>query len=90
MKGLWRMIRSTDDVASCMEVLRKLDAYMDGQIPDERTARRIAAHLEVCGRCGLEAQTLADLKASLRRLTPRVDPPTLERLQRFARELERE
>lgn len=89
MRDLWRMVKSTDDVASCMEVMRKLDAYLDGQIPDELTARRIAAHLDVCRRCGLEAQTLADLKASLRRLAPRVDPSTLDRLRRFARGLEK-
>ena len=88
MKGLWRMIRSTDDAASCMEVIRKLDAYLDGQIHDELTARRIAAHLDICRRCGLEARTVSDLKASLRRLAPRVDPSTLDRLRRFARGLE--
>lgn len=90
MKALWRMIRSTDDVASCMEVIRKLDAYLDGEIRDELTARRIAAHPEACRRCGLEAQTLIDLKAGLRRLAPRVDPATVDRLRRCARGLERE
>jgi anti-sigma factor RsiW len=73
-----------------MEVIRKLDAYLDGQIPDEVTARRIAAHLDVCRRCGLEARTLTELKASLRRLAPKVDPGTLDRLRSFARGLERE
>lgn len=90
MKGLLRMVRSTDDMASCIEVLRDLDAYLDGQISDQRTARRIAAHLDVCRRCGMKAETITELKASLRRLAPTVDPNALDRLRRFARSLESE
>jgi len=88
MKALMRMVRSTDDMASCIEVLRNLDAYLDREIPDQRAARRIASHLEVCRRCGMRAETITELKASLRRLAPTVDAGALDRLRRFARSLE--
>lgn len=90
MKALLRMVRSTDAMASCIEVLHNLDAYLDGEITDQRTARRIAAHLDVCRRCGMKAETIAELKASLRRLAPTVDPNALDRLRQFARSLESE
>jgi len=90
MKALLRMVRSTDDMASCIEVLHNLDAYLDGEINDQRTARRIAAHLDVCRRCGMKAETIAELKSSLRRLAPTVDPNALDRLRRFARGLQSE
>lgn len=85
-----RMVRSTDDMASCIEVLRNLDAYLDRQIPDQRTARRIASHLEVCRRCGMKAEAITELKASLRRLAPTVDAGALDRLRHFSRSLESE
>ncbi len=88
MKALMRMVRSTDDMASCIEVLRNLDAYLDQEIPDQRAARRIASHLEVCRRCGMRAETITELKASLRRLAPTVDAGALDRLRHFARTLE--
>lgn len=88
MKRLVPMVRSNNDMANCIEVLRKLDAYLDGEISEPRTARRIAAHLDVCRRCGMKAQTVTELKASLRRLAPKVDPNALDRLRHFARSLE--
>ncbi len=87
MKELWRMIVPRDDVASCMQVLRRLDAYLDGQLEDRTMARRIAAHLDVCERCGMKAETITALKSALRRLGPRSDPRAVARLRAFARSL---
>lgn len=87
-RPLMRMVRSTDDMASCLDVLRNLDSYLDHEILDQRAARRIASHLEVCRRCGMRAETITELKASLRRLAPTVDAGALDRLRSFARTLE--
>lgn len=83
-----RMSGSSQDRARCAEALKNLDAYLDREIRDEALAQRISDHLDVCKDCGMEARTLAKLKASLRRLAPPVDPGTLDRLRSFARDLE--
>lgn len=90
MKALMRMVGSSDDMASCIEVIRNLDAYLDREIRDQGAAERIASHLEVCRRCGMRAETIKELKVSLRRLGPAVDAGALDRLRRFAQSLEGE
>ena len=82
----WRSIAGTRDMASCMEVARRLHAYLDGEI-DEVTARRIARHLEVCRRCGLEASTYNEIKRSLARRGELVPDDALERLRRFGEDV---
>ncbi|WP_234353225.1 anti-sigma factor family protein [Streptomyces ardesiacus] len=65
-----------------MQVARVLQAYLDGEA-DEVTARRVAAHLEDCRRCGLEAETYQKIKSALsRRAVP--EPEAVERLRGFA------
>lgn len=83
-----RFIRSktVSDPATCAEVMRHLQAYIDGELPDEIAARRIATHLESCRRCGLEAETYNRLKRSLERLRP-IDEKAIRRLEEFARRL---
>ncbi|MEV6055825.1 anti-sigma factor [Streptomyces sp. NPDC052107] len=67
---------------NCMQVARVLQAYLDGET-DEVTARRVAAHLEDCRRCGLQAETYQAIKSALSR---RAEPETeaIERLRGFA------
>ena len=59
MKAKARRFRGTKEMASCMQVMRVLQSYLDGQT-DEMTARRVANHLEACRRCGLDAATYRD------------------------------
>lgn len=82
MKAKPRLLLGTKEVASCMQVMRVLQSYLDGQI-DEVTARRVANHLEACRRCGLEASTYLEIKASLARKASEVDPLALDRLRAF-------
>jgi anti-sigma factor RsiW len=63
-----------------------LQSYLDGHT-DEVTARRVATHLEACRRCGLEAATYREMKASLGRRAPQVAVETLERLRAFGQAL---
>ncbi|MGK5448618.1 anti-sigma factor family protein [Streptomyces radiopugnans] len=51
---------------NCLQVARVLQAYLDGET-DEITARRVAAHLEDCRRCGLEASVYREIKSALAR-----------------------
>jgi anti-sigma factor RsiW len=73
----------TRRVASCHEVGRRVQSYLDGEL-DERAMRRIAAHLEDCRRCGLEANTYDALKSALQSGGP-VDPEPIGRLRDFGR-----
>lgn len=71
--------------ANCREAATYLHAYLDGEL-DDRTRERVAAHLEVCRRCGLEAATYHALKRALvRRSAPPAD--ALTRLHQFAEQL---
>lgn len=87
MKGmrpvLWIRRRLRPDArARCAEVARWLQPYLDGEV-DARTLRLVGAHLDVCRRCGLEAEAYRALKRALAR---RSDPPAepVARLRAFA------
>ena len=83
---MWRAFIGTPDVASCMEVARVLQAYLDGEV-DDRTARRVRHHLELCRRCGLEASTYAEIKRALADRRQPVPEDARERLRRFAQDV---
>ncbi|NIR39979.1 MAG: hypothetical protein GWN79_20905, partial [Actinobacteria bacterium] len=47
--------------ASCREVGRALQHYLDGNVAED-FAEKIADHLEDCRRCGLEVETYTRIK----------------------------
>jgi anti-sigma factor RsiW len=59
-----------------------VQSYLD-DVTDEATARRVAAHLEDCRRCGLEAEVYRGIKQSLAR-SGAVGPQEVARLRSFA------
>jgi anti-sigma factor (TIGR02949 family) len=83
-----RFRRRTDE-ASCREVSRALQAYLDGHL-DELTARRLARHLEACLRCGLEAEVYTRIKDALSRMDREVPSLPVARLRDFAQRLAEE
>lgn len=77
----WRRRRS--DRPACRQVLRILQAYLDGEL-DADGAALVSAHLaEDCHRCGLEAEAYRAIKATLANQASNPDPATLERLRRL-------
>ena len=82
MNAKARRLRGTKEMASCMQVMRVLQSYLDGHT-DEVTTRRVAKHLEACRRCGLEAATYGEIKASLARRATPLDQTAIERLRSF-------
>jgi anti-sigma factor (TIGR02949 family) len=78
--------RRGDPEATCAEVARVLQSYLDGQV-DEMTARRVARHLDACRRCGLEARTYEAIKEALARQRTDVDAAALEGLRSFGERL---
>lgn len=82
----WRQMVGTRSTASCREVGRVLQSYLDHEL-DEVAARRVARHLDDCRRCGLEASTYAEVKAALARRADPVPEDTVERLRQFGAQL---
>lgn len=53
-------------MADCSETIRELDAYLDGELPDE-VRSHIHAHLDGCMDCLQAFDFEAELKAAIRR-----------------------
>jgi anti-sigma factor RsiW len=70
---------------SCRAVARLLQSYLD-DVTDEATARRVAAHLEDCRRCGMEEQVYRAIKQALAR-SGSVPPEEVARLRAFGEHL---
>lgn len=71
-----------------MRVGRVLQSYLDGET-EEATARRVAAHVEECRRCGLELRTYLEIHNALTRRT-RPNEAAVARLRGFGEALMRE
>ena len=63
----------------CRQVRRTLQAFLDGEVTPDR-AERVAAHLESCTRCNVEAEIFQRVISALRRLRPDLDLAAYTRL----------
>ncbi len=86
LRLMWVKMFGTPTVANCREVGQALQSYLDGEF-DEVTARRIARHLAVCRRCGMNAAMYRQMKEALRRRSGELDPSAVARLRAFAQDL---
>jgi anti-sigma factor RsiW len=77
---------SLPDMLRCLRASRALQAYLDGEA-GERTARQVAAHLEDCRRCGMQAATYRAIKHALRSTGGQPDELAVHRLRAFTRSL---
>lgn len=84
MRSWWR--RGQDGEASCAEVAKVLQSYLDGQV-DDLNAARVRRHLDHCRRCGLESETYQAIKEAIARRADHVDDDAYERLREFATRL---
>lgn len=66
----------------CATVGELLQQYLDHEIDEDR-GRLIAAHLDDCRRCGLEAETYDRIKHSLAAQRADVPAESVERLRDF-------
>ena len=71
---------------SCREVGKVLQSYLDGEL-DELRARRVARHLEMCRRCGMAAETYAEIKRALRGSAGSPPQDAIDRLRAFGEHL---
>jgi anti-sigma factor RsiW len=69
----------------CWQVMWHLQSYIDGEA-DDATNRRVAAHLEECRDCGLEAEIYRAIKQAI---ASHQRPPdeAVDRLRAFAENL---
>ncbi|MGH9166152.1 MAG: anti-sigma factor family protein [Acidimicrobiales bacterium] len=65
---------------------RVLQEFLDHEV-DDLTGGRVARHLELCRRCGMEAAVYTDIKASLARRGAPVDPEVVRHLRHFSEQL---
>lgn len=72
----------------CNRVRKVLQAYLDGELDDSQ-AGMVAAHLQHCDRCGIEAEIYEEVKSSLQELRQVPDPDALARLRQFAESVPR-
>jgi len=73
---------------TCRQVGKLLQRYLDGDL-DEARMVRLAAHLEDCRRCGLEAATYERIKTALADRHVPVPTESLARLRAFGEQLAR-
>jgi anti-sigma factor ChrR (cupin superfamily) len=75
-------------VPECHVVGAVLQAYLDGELGPE-DAEIVAAHLEHCERCGIEATTVERVVDAIKRQRPDLDPEPIDRLTSFVDRLTR-
>jgi anti-sigma factor (TIGR02949 family) len=63
----------------CMQVRRTLQSFLDGEVEPDR-AEMVAAHLESCPRCGIEADVLTRVIEAIQQLRPDLDLAAYTRL----------
>lgn len=75
--------------SECHQVAKVLQSYLDGEV-EPATSSMVAAHLETCRKCGLEASTYRAIKAAIAAGAEVSGPESdaVERLRRFADGLE--
>ncbi|MFU8840617.1 MAG: anti-sigma factor family protein [Nitriliruptoraceae bacterium] len=70
----------------CRQVRRMLQSFLDGEV-DPLEGELVAAHLESCSRCQVEAEIQQLVIAALRRLRPDLDLAAYTRLVEAAERL---
>lgn len=72
----------------CRRVAALMQAYLDGELPPSETAT-VAAHLDDCLRCGIDAEIYRRVKAAVQGLRTPADPGAVRRLRSYAQDLPR-
>lgn len=78
--------RRQDRPINCMQVGRRLQRYLDGEL-DDLSTRRVIRHLEDCRRCGMEATAYSEVKASLALKGAEIPADAVTRLRAFGERL---
>ncbi|MEE9415136.1 MAG: zf-HC2 domain-containing protein [Acidimicrobiales bacterium] len=82
----WVSGSETHGEISCRQVAKDLQLFLDKE-ETSATREQLAAHLEACRECGLEAEVYDRIKDSLARTAPALDDDAVERLKAFGAQL---
>ena len=80
------MTRARPGQLDCRQVVRTLQAFLDGEL-DPREAEHVAAHLETCQGCGRESETIERVLDAIRTLRVECDSAAYRRLAATANRL---
>lgn len=81
-----RMLVGSRHEMSCREVGAVLQTYLDSELDEHRSAA-LAAHLEACKNCGLEASIVRQVTDNLASLETPVPTEVIDRLRVFSNDL---
>ena len=84
--GRWPRVRAGEQL-SCPEVGRSLQRFLDSELADEVEIEALAAHLEECKRCGLEADVYRRIKDVIEHRRSEVPEESVQRLREFGERL---
>ena len=84
--GRWPRLRPGEPM-TCPEVGRLLQRFLDDELDDDADPEMLSQHLELCRRCGLEADTYRKIKQALESRRAEVPKESLERLRTFGEQL---
>ncbi len=82
----WPDVRPGEQL-SCPEVGRLVQRYLDGELDNDAEVDALAAHLDDCRRCGLEAETYQKIKDALGDRSVDVPEDSVARLRAFGEKL---
>lgn len=68
---------------SCRKVAKVLQSHLDGELDEDRR-RKVAAHLDECERCGLEAEVLDGVRSALQGRRANLPVATATALREFS------
>ncbi len=78
------------EALTCPEVGRLLQRFLDDELDDPHAIDGLAAHLELCAPCGLEADTYRKIKVALAARRSDLPADTVARLRDFGAGLGRD
>lgn len=84
--GRWPELQPGETM-TCPEVGRLLQRFLDAELHEDADTEMLSQHLELCLRCGLEAETYRKIKAALASRQTEVPRDSIERLRAFGEQL---
>lgn len=84
--GRWPALRPGEQL-SCPEVGRSLQRFLDDELANNVEIELLAAHLEECKRCGLEADVYRRIKDAIEHRRHDVPEESVQRLREFGQRL---
>lgn len=80
MRGPLALWRARRNERLCARAADRIQELVDGEVLDDRERRRLERHVDECIPCGVEVESVEELKAALARVGREPDPAVKQRL----------